>query len=161
MNKQHAPIRVLVGTLFVIWLSPELAQAIGEGASPGVSERLWAWWDKLREQVTTPLFWFGMCAQMMFFMRFIWQWIVSERRGHSTIPIAFWYFSLLGGVAMFFYACLKVDPVIMLGQALACLIYARNLTLIYSQATRRKQAGLPQVKLRSGVNGENDAEEEK
>ncbi len=139
-----------------VW--PGHVQAAGE-VVPLWTGGFWGWVDKLREQITEPLFWFGIGAQTMFFCRFIWQWIVSERRHHSTIPIAFWYFSLAGGVAMFTYACLRADLVIMLGQALACLIYVRNLMLIYSQATRRLRAGLPPVKLRSAVDGENDEEE--
>ncbi len=111
-------------------------------------------WDKLRD----PWVWFGLGAQALFFGRFLWQWIVSERRGHSTIPIAFWYLSLAGGGALFVYAFHQRDLVIMLGQLLACAIYLRNLMLIYSQARRRALAGLPVAKLRSEVNGENDAE---
>jgi len=122
--------------------------------------RVWQdnWHHNVVSQVKSPLFWFGMCAQAMFFMRFVWQWIVSERRGHSTVPIAFWYFSLLGGLAMFLYAALRPDPVIMLGQAMACVIYVRNLMLIYGQAARRRQAGLPKAKLRSEVSGEENDE---
>ena len=124
-----------------------LDRLLGEGGLDG-------WIQKIRNEVAKPLFWFGMGAQAMFFMRFFWQWIVSERRGHSTIPIAFWFFSLAGGVAMLVYATLRADPVIMLGQALACVIYVRNLMLIYQQAAERRRKGLPHTKLRSEVEGD-------
>jgi lipid-A-disaccharide synthase-like uncharacterized protein len=114
--------------------------------------------QRMTSQLNSPLFWFGMGAQGMFFARFAWQWIVSERRGHSTIPIAFWYFSLAGGLAMVVWGCLAEQLVVVLGQVLSCFIYARNLMLIYGQARRRDLAGLPRVKLRSEVSGENEAE---
>ena len=101
------------------------------------------WVDVVLKQLTDPLFWFGMTAQFLFFMRFIWQWLVSEKKKRSTIPIVFWYFSLAGGMAMFVYGCLRVDLVIMLGQLLAIVIYSRNLMLIYGRQKRLRQAGLP------------------
>src|SRR5690606_34030162 len=88
-------------------------------------------------------FWFGMTAQFVFFMRFMVQWIVSERNRRSTVPISFWYLSLVGSLALFVYAVKQRDPVIMAGQLLACLIYIRNLMLISDWQKRRQQAGLP------------------
>lgn len=107
------------------------------------ANKLHDWYSEILEQITTPLFWFGLLAQFLFFMRFIWQWIVSEQRRQSTIPIVFWYFSLLGGVAMFIYGCLRRDLVIMLGQMMATVIYTRNLMLIYNEAARCRREGLP------------------
>jgi len=69
-------------------------------------------------------------------MRFLAQWIVSERKGESTIPIAFWYFSLLGGLILFTYAIYRRDPVFIVGQGCGAFIYIRNLILI-----RRKNKG--------------------
>jgi lipid-A-disaccharide synthase-like uncharacterized protein len=63
-------------------------------------------------------------------MRFLVQWIASERRKRSHIPVAFWYFSLAGGVTLFAYAVRRFDPVFALGQGLGCFIYIRNLVLI-------------------------------
>jgi lipid-A-disaccharide synthase-like uncharacterized protein len=76
---------------------------------------------------------FGLLAQLMFTMRFLIQWIVSERARKSMVPVAFWYFSLLGGIMLFIYAVWRQDPVIMLGQATGIIIYARNLILIYRE----------------------------
>jgi len=129
-----------------------LDRLLGEGGLDG-------WIQKIRNQITEPLFWFGLGAQAMFFMRFFWQWIVSERRGHSTVPIAFWYFSLGGGIAMLIYAILRADLVIMLGQMMACVIYIRNLMLIYQQAAERRRLGLPRARLRSEVEGDHQTPE--
>ena len=72
----------------------------------------------------------GFVAQGMFFMRFLVQWIASERAGRSVVPHAFWLFSVGGGVLLLIYAIQRRDPVIISGQALALIIYSRNLHFI-------------------------------
>ena len=72
----------------------------------------------------------GFSGQAAFFMRFFLQWIVSEKKGESTIPIAFWYLSLVGGLILLAYAIHKRDPVFILGQSCGAVIYLRNLVLI-------------------------------
>ncbi|MCX8507435.1 MAG: lipid-A-disaccharide synthase N-terminal domain-containing protein, partial [Rhodobacteraceae bacterium] len=59
------------------------------------------------------------------------QWLASERAGRSVVPVAFWYFSIFGGLVVLAYGIHKVDPVIILGQLPGVLIYSRNLWLIY------------------------------
>lgn len=78
----------------------------------------------------------GFGGQGLFAMRFIIQWIVSEREQRSVIPIAFWYFSTCGGVVLLLYAIWRQDPVIIVGQSLGLLIYLRNLYFIAKE--RRK-----------------------
>ncbi|MFO1201500.1 MAG: lipid-A-disaccharide synthase N-terminal domain-containing protein [Tabrizicola sp.] len=82
----------------------------------------------------TELAWviFGFCAQLMFTARFLLQWIASERAKTSVMPVAFWYFSLAGGVMLLAYALYRKDPVFVLGQALGVVIYSRNLWLIHA-----------------------------
>jgi lipid-A-disaccharide synthase-like uncharacterized protein len=92
------------------------------------------WW------ASTPLSekaWLGVgfVAQLMFSMRFIVQWIASERARRSIVPETFWYFSLFGGALLLAYAVYRLDPVFMLGQAMGLVIYARN---IYFIRTHRK-----------------------
>ncbi len=72
----------------------------------------------------------GFFGQFLFFMRFIIQWIHSEGRGESIIPIQFWYFSIAGAIIIFIYAVHIKDIVFMSGQGLALMIYIRNLVLI-------------------------------
>jgi len=80
-------------------------------------------------------FWliFGFFGQFLFFMRFFIQWIASERRGESFFPVAFWYFSIGGGIIVLIYAAHIKDPVFIAGQGLALLIYIRNLILIWKK----------------------------
>jgi lipid-A-disaccharide synthase-like uncharacterized protein len=83
----------------------------------------------------------GFVAQFMFTMRFVVQWLASERVGKSVIPLAFWFFSLGGGSLLLVYAIQRGDPVFISGQALGLLIYIRNLMLIFrSRNQSRNQA---------------------
>lgn len=79
---------------------------------------------------------FGFIAQAIFAARFIIQWIASERRRQSHVPVGFWWLSLGGGMLMTVYGLLRRDPVIILGQAPGLVVYARNLMLIYRHAQR-------------------------
>jgi len=75
----------------------------------------------------------GFFAQAMFFMRFLFQWIASERRKESYIPNIFWFFSLSGGLLLLTYAIHRKDPVFILGQSVGSFIYLRNMILIYGK----------------------------
>ena len=90
---------------------------------------------------TTPLMILGFTGQALFSARFIIQWMVSEARKESVIPMAFWYFSLGGGLILLTYAVLRHDPVFILGQAAGLVVYARNLVLI----SRQKKTGTQPV----------------
>lgn len=82
----------------------------------------------------------GFFGQGLFFMRFLVQWIASEKRGESIIPTAFWYFSILGGAVLLTYALWRQDPVFIMGQSLGVLIYSRNLYFIHSAKNKNKTA---------------------
>lgn len=86
-----------------------------------------------------PPFWLivGFLGQLLFSMRFLLQWVQSERAKKSVIPVAFWYFSLGGSVVLLAYAIHRQDPVFILGQAAGLVIYLRNLFLI----SRERRAG--------------------
>ena len=71
----------------------------------------------------------GFVAQGFFTMRFLVQWIASERQGRSVVPVAFWYLSVAGGGLLLVYAIYRKDPVFILGQAAGLVVYIRNLML--------------------------------
>lgn len=73
----------------------------------------------------------GFVGQATFFMRFLFQWIVSEKKGESFIPIYFWYLSISGGLILLAYAIHIGDPIFTLGQSCGMIVYVRNLMLIY------------------------------
>jgi lipid-A-disaccharide synthase-like uncharacterized protein len=69
----------------------------------------------------------GYVAQFLFAMRFVVQWIASERAGRSVVPMAFWFFSIGGGLMLLGYAFYRRDPVFIIGQAFGVFVYLRNL----------------------------------
>jgi len=75
----------------------------------------------------------GFLGQGLFASRFIFQWIYSEKKGESSIPIIFWYLSIFGGIGLLIYAIYRKDPVIITGQLFGIFIYLRNLILIYKK----------------------------
>jgi lipid-A-disaccharide synthase-like uncharacterized protein len=72
----------------------------------------------------------GFAGQLLFTARFLVQWIASERAGRSVVPVAFWFFSLGGGLVLLAYSVYRGDPVFIVGQAMGTFIYLRNLMLI-------------------------------
>ena len=94
------------------------------------------WADFLRklteEAAKYGYIWFavGMLGQALFTMRFVVQWLVSEKHGKSVIPIQFWFLSIGGSLLLLFYAIRIKNPVFILGFAFNSLIYGRNLMLL-------------------------------
>lgn len=82
-------------------------------------------------QLNDPWKIFGIAAQSFFMMRFVVQWFASERAGKSVMPVAFWYFSLLGAMSLLVYGIREREIVIIMGQSFPMVIYLRNLRLIY------------------------------
>jgi lipid-A-disaccharide synthase-like uncharacterized protein len=82
----------------------------------------------------------GFIAQALFSMRFIVQWIASERAGRSVMPTAFWIFSIGGGVLLLVYALYRKDPVFIAGQGLGLFIYLRNLYFVLRESGQRPSA---------------------
>jgi lipid-A-disaccharide synthase-like uncharacterized protein len=99
------------------------------------------WW------ATTPiteLVWIsiGFIAQFLFSIRFIVQWLATERAQASIIPETFWYFSLAGGALLLAYAVYRMDPVFIVGQAAGLAIYARNVYFIWLGKRAPSQANI-------------------
>ena len=72
----------------------------------------------------------GLTGQIFFSLRFLVQWIKSEKKGKSVIPYSFWIFSLLGSSILLIYAIERKDPVFILGQFFGLFVYVRNIQLI-------------------------------
>jgi lipid-A-disaccharide synthase-like uncharacterized protein len=91
--------------------------------------------------VSTLVFWLtvGFLGQALFTARFLVQWVASERKRDSVVPVAFWWLSLLGGAALLSYAIFRRDLVIITGQGMGLFVYALNLLLV-GKARRRLQA---------------------
>jgi lipid-A-disaccharide synthase-like uncharacterized protein len=97
----------------------------------------------LHDVFITRLDWWvllGFAAQALFTMRFLVQWLASERVGKSVIPLAFWWFSIGGGLLLFFYALYRRDPVFILGQGFGVFVYLRNLQFVLRERKQRAPA---------------------
>jgi lipid-A-disaccharide synthase-like uncharacterized protein len=79
------------------------------------------------------LFW-GIAGQITFTFRFVYQWIYSERKGESCLPLGFWVISIIGSIMILSYAIYRKDPVLFLGQSFGMLVYCRNVILIHKQS---------------------------
>ncbi|HVE13888.1 MAG TPA: lipid-A-disaccharide synthase N-terminal domain-containing protein [Elusimicrobiota bacterium] len=77
----------------------------------------------------------GMIAQLCFFLRFLVQWLASEARKESVIPVSFWYLSMAGCLGLLAYSIHKGDPVFIIGQSTGMFIYARNLHFVLKKKT--------------------------
>ena len=102
--------------------------------------------DYLQDVFVTRLDWWvllGFAAQALFTMRFAVQWIASERAGRSVIPLAFWIFSIGGGLLLLVYALYRKDPVFIAGQAFGVFVYFRNLYFVMRErSTAASTAGV-------------------
>lgn len=75
----------------------------------------------------------GLAGQFFFTMRFVVQWIATERNRRSVVPEMFWYFSIVGGLILLAYSIYRRDPVFIIGQAFGTTVYLRNLYFIHKE----------------------------
>jgi lipid-A-disaccharide synthase-like uncharacterized protein len=83
----------------------------------------------------------GYVGQFLFTMRFVVQWLASERAKRSVFPLAFWFFSIGGGLLLFAYALYRKDPVFIIGQGFGIFVYLRNLYFVL----REPRAAAPPI----------------
>ena len=103
--------------------------------------------------MTSPLYWqvFGFAGQGVFTARFLVQWIASEKKRDSVIPLAFWWLSLAGGISLLVYAIHRQDSVFIFGQSLGLVIYVRNLVLVGRKRRRVNRPSPHLGSIRGGV----------
>lgn len=80
----------------------------------------------------------GFAGQAVFTGRFVLQWLYSEFKRRSMIPVGFWYLSMLGSALLLTYAIYRQDPVFIIGQSFGFLVYLRNLQLIARQQAQKE-----------------------
>lgn len=95
--------------------------------------------------VTTTGTWLvvGFLGQAVFTARFVAQWIASEKRRDSVVPVVFWWLSLVGGLTLLTYVVHRRDPVLIVGQGMGVFIYVRNLMLVAKGRRRGAKRGAP------------------
>lgn len=141
--------RILAGAILALTLARTALAAAGQTPAPPAKDgangaqtvgQLQAENLALRQAVaqlraSTPLPWVlvGFVGQFVFMMRFVVQWIASERKKQSVVPLAFWYLSLAGSLITIVYAIYRRDPVFTAAFCLNILIYIRNLYFIHGK----------------------------
>lgn len=81
------------------------------------------------DAVPLPLLLFGSTGQVLFSIRFIYQWYISYRQHQSVLPVGFWVFSLVGSGIIVSYGIFRLDPVLIIGQSVGFIAYARNIVI--------------------------------
>ncbi|MFC5195426.1 MULTISPECIES: lipid-A-disaccharide synthase N-terminal domain-containing protein [Bizionia] len=87
------------------------------------------------EAIPVWLLTLGIVSQVVFTLRFVYQWLYSEKQKESTLPFGFWLLSLIGSILILTYAIFRRDPVLFTGHILGAIIYIRNLILIRKYAS--------------------------
>ena len=85
------------------------------------------------EAIPPWLLWLGIISQIVFTLRFVYQWLYSEYKKTSLLPLGFWLLSLVGSILILIYAINRKDPVLFIGHLLGSIIYIRNLILLHKQ----------------------------
>ena len=79
---------------------------------------------------------YGSLGQIIFTLRFVYQFFYSKKRNESFLPAGFWIISLVGSGCIVSYAIIRKDPVLALGQATGFISYTRNLMILHKQKKR-------------------------
>lgn len=81
------------------------------------------------ENISINLIIWGSLAQIIFTLRFVFQWLYSEKRKESSLPTGFWILSLTGSLMILSYAIMRKDPVLFIGQMFGFIVYTRNIII--------------------------------
>lgn len=81
---------------------------------------------------------FGSAGQVLFTLRFVYQWAYSHHRHESRLPAGFWIISLTGSLTIVIYAIIRLDPVLIVGQSFGIVAYIRNLCILHIEAKGRR-----------------------
>ena len=92
-------------------------------------------------EMSSILFIFGIISQLIFTLRFIYQWLYSEKKGLSILPLGFWLMSLIGSGLILIYAIIRKDPVLFIGHLIGCSIYYRNIVILRKDVKRTSKEG--------------------
>lgn len=86
-----------------------------------------------REKIAPWLVLFGIVGQLVFTARFFYQWIYSERKKVSSLPLGFWILSLMGALLILLYGIFRKDPVLIASHVFGGVVYVRNIYLLRNQ----------------------------
>lgn len=90
------------------------------------------------EDIPLWLIAFGSIGQIIFTLRFVYQWYYSRKVGESVLPVGFWIQSLIGSLMILTYAIIRLDPILILSQSTGFIVYTRNI-MLGRKASKKKQ----------------------
>ena len=110
---------------FLLWIFPVLIVILGYNNNIYDADRLFK-----NEDIPFWLLMLGIVSQVVFTLRFIYQWIYSEKHKESVLPLGFWLLSFAGSSLIIIYSIYRVDPVLFAGHAFGIVMYARNMVIL-------------------------------
>lgn len=105
-----------------LWIFPALIVIYGFNNNVYNAEKLFH-----NEDIPFWLLILGSVAQLIFTLRFVYQWVYSERRKVSSLPLGFWLLSLMGSGLILVYGIFRQDPVLLVGHGIGVIMYTRNI----------------------------------
>ena len=97
------------------------------------------------QDVSLLLMAWGSAGQIIFTFRFVYQWIYSENRKDSILPIGFWYISTAGSLMIFVYSLYRLDPVLFAAHSLGLFVYSRNILLHFGKGSLLDKINIPVI----------------
>ncbi len=85
----------------------------------------------------------GILSQLVFISRFFYQWIYSENKGESVLPVGFWVISICGSAMTFIYAVFRLDPILLVAHSMSMFIYLRNILIHYNKKSLFSRLNIP------------------
>ncbi len=113
---------------FLLWIFPILIVILGYNNNIYDADRLFK-----NEAIPFWLLMLGIVSQVVFTLRFIYQWIYSEKQKESILPLGFWLLSFAGSALIIIYSVYRIDPVLFAGHAFGIVMYARNMVILRRQ----------------------------
>ena len=125
LDKKESWRKVPFGIRYIILLTPVAALFYMVKDIPAFVDQFFR-----NEDIPLGVLLFGSMGQIIFTLRFVYQWLYSRRKNESMLPLGFWLISLSGSLIIVAYALYRRDPVLILGQSTGLIVYCRNIYIL-------------------------------
>ena len=125
LDKKESWRKVPFGIRYIILLTPVAALFYMVKDIPAFVDQFFR-----NEDIPLGVLIFGSMGQIIFTLRFVYQWLYSRRKNESMLPLGFWLISLSGSLIIVAYALYRRDPVLILGQSTGLIVYCRNIYIL-------------------------------
>lgn len=125
LDKKESWRKVPFGIRYIILLTPVAAVFYMLKDIPAFVDQFFR-----NDDIPLGVLIFGSMGQIIFTLRFVYQWLYSRRKNESMLPLGFWLISLSGSLIIVAYALYRRDPVLILGQSTGLIVYCRNIYIL-------------------------------